>query len=161
MRLALPVLSIVLLLGCGNPADNVPKAAVSSETNADESASAPAATDQLFAITPKESRIDFIGSKVTGSHAGGFTNFTGQLRVDGGKLAGAGNRLVIDMDSTWSDNAKLTAHLKSPDFFNAPQHPKAEFVTTTIEEKGTNHIVTGNLTLHGIQTDFLPRAHPG
>ena len=150
MKHSLLLLPLILLLGCGNPADNVPKATVSSDTNAEESASAPASNAKTFAISPKESRVDFIGSKVTGSHAGGFTNFTGQVRVDGGKLAGAGNRIVIDMDSTWSDNGKLTAHLKSPDFFNVPQHPKAEFVTTTIEEKGTNHIVTGNLTLHGV-----------
>jgi polyisoprenoid-binding protein YceI len=128
----------------------VPKAAVSSDTNAEETAAAPASTDKVFAVSGKESKIDFIGSKVTGSHAGGFTNFTGELRVTDGNLAGAGNKIVIDMNSTWSDNPKLTGHLKSPDFFDSAKFPNAEFVSTAVEKKATNYMVTGNLTLHGV-----------
>lgn len=143
------VLSLALLLGCGNPADNVPKAAVSSDTNA-ETSSAPPSNEKVFALGPKDSRIEFIGSKVTGSHRGGFTNFAGELRVTDGKLAGAGNRIVIDMNSTWSDNRKLTDHLKSADFFAAQQFPTAEFVTTAVDKKATNHVISGNLTLHGV-----------
>ena len=140
---------VVMMAGCGNPADNVPKAAVSSDTNAEE-ATAPASTDKVFAVSGKDSKIDFIGSKVTGSHAGGFTNFTGELRVTDGKLAGAGNKIVIDMNSTWSDNPKLTGHLKSPDFFDTAKFPNAEFVSTAVEKKTTNYMVSGNLTLHGV-----------
>ena len=141
---------VVMMVGCGNPADNVPKAAVSSDTNAEETAAAPASTDKVFALSGKDSKIDFIGSKVTGSHAGGFTNFTGELRMTDGKLAGAGNKIVIDMNSTWSDNPKLTGHLKSPDFFDSAKFPNAEFVSTAVEKKTTNYMVSGNLTLHGV-----------
>jgi len=141
--------ALLSLLGCGNPADNVPKAAVSSETNVEESA-ASASSERVFALSPSTGTIGFIGSKVTGSHRGGFTNFTGELRVADGQLAGAGNKIVIDMNSTWSDNGKLTAHLKNPDFFNVPQFPAATFVSTAVEKKTTNFMVTGNLTLHGV-----------
>jgi polyisoprenoid-binding protein YceI len=141
--------AIVLILGCGNPADNVPKATVSSDTNAEASPGA-AAANPVFAVSPTDSKIEFIGSKVTGSHKGGFTNFTGELRVADGKLAGAGNKIVIDMNSTWSDNSRLTGHLKSPDFFNVEKFPSAEFVTTAVEKKSTNYMVSGNLTLHGV-----------
>jgi polyisoprenoid-binding protein YceI len=142
---------IAVMFGCGNPADNVPKAAISSDTNAGESVpQARDAADRVFAINPKDSKIEFIGSKVTGSHKGGFTNFTGELRVADGKLAGAGNRIVIDMNSTWSDNSRLTGHLKSADFFNVEKFPKAEFVSTAVEKKSTNYMVSGNLTLHGV-----------
>jgi len=143
-------ISFGLLVGCGNPANNVPKAAVSSDTNVEETASAPASSDRVFALGPKDSKIEFIGSKVTGSHKGGFTNFTGEFRVAEGKVVGAGNRIVIDMNSTWADNDRLTGHLKNPDFFNVPQFPKAEFVSTAIEKKTTNYMVSGNLTLHGV-----------
>ena len=143
-------LCIAFLIGCGNPADNVPKAAVSSETNAEAAGSAPAATASVFAINPGDSKIEFIGSKVTGSHKGGFTNFTGEFRVADGKLAATGNKIVIDMNSTWSDNSRLTGHLKSPDFFNVEKFPKAEFVSSAIEKKSTNYMVSGNLTLHGV-----------
>jgi polyisoprenoid-binding protein YceI len=143
-------ISLTLLVGCGNPANNVPKADVSSDTNAQETASTPTSSERAFALGPKDSKIEFIGSKVTGSHKGGFTNFTGELRVAEGKLVNSGNRIVIDMSSTWSDNDRLTGHLKSPDFFNAAQFPKAEFVSTTVEKKTTNYMVSGNLTLHGV-----------
>ena len=148
-RLA-PVFPLVLITACGNPANNVPRAAVSSETNTDAAASAPASGDRVFTLSGKDSQIHFIGSKVTGSHNGGFTNFTGEFRVASGRLAGAGNKIVIDMNSIWADNAKLTGHLKTPDFFNVAQFPNAEFVSTAVEKKTTNYMVSGNLTLHGV-----------
>jgi len=144
------LLPVTILIGCGNPANNVPKADVSSDTNTQETASAPTSNERTFAVSPGNSKIEFTGSKVTGHHNGGFTNFTGELRVADGQLVAAGNKITIDMNSTWSDNERLTGHLKSPDFFNAAQFPKAEFVTTSVAKKTTNYMVAGNLTLHGI-----------
>ena len=61
------------------------------------------------------------------------------------------------MDSIWADNAKLTGHLKSPDFFDVPKFPKSTFESTAIttgssdpKAKDATHTVTGNLTLHGV-----------
>ena len=144
------LLLVVVLVGCGNPANNVPKATVSSDTNATETAAASTSNDRVFAISPSNSKIEWIGSKVTGSHKGGFTNFSGELHVADGKLVGAGNKIVIDTTSVWADNDRLTGHLKTPDFFNVAQFPRAEFVTSAIEKKTTNYMVSGSLTLHGI-----------
>ncbi|HTD86642.1 MAG TPA: YceI family protein [Candidatus Binatia bacterium] len=148
-RLA-PVFPLTLIIACGNPADNVPKAAVSSDTNSESTAATPASGERVFALSSKDSQIEFIGSKVTGSHKGGFTNFTGEFRVANGKLAPAGNKIVIEMTSIFADNPKLTGHLKTPDFFNVAQFPKAEFVSTAVEKKTTNYMVSGSLTLHGV-----------
>jgi polyisoprenoid-binding protein YceI len=147
---ALPAL---LLFGCGNPADNVPKADVSSSTNtgAVAAASDPApAGSKTYVFGPETSTIDFVGSKVTGSHKGGFKKFAGELHAANGRLAGSGNKVVIDMDSLWADNDRLTGHLKSPDFFNTAQIPTATFVSKSISDQGTNSLVTGDLTLHGV-----------
>jgi polyisoprenoid-binding protein YceI len=57
---------------------------------------------------------------------------------------------VIDTTSIWADNDRLTGHLKTTDFFNVAQFPKAEFVTTSVEKKTTNYMVSGSLTLHGV-----------
>jgi polyisoprenoid-binding protein YceI len=91
-----------------------------------------------------------VGSKVTGSHTGGFNKFTGELRVANGKLSPSGNKVVIDTTSLFSENDRLTGHLKSPDFFNVAQMPTAIFETTAITAQATNSLVTGNLTLHGV-----------
>jgi len=146
--LLLGLAPLLLALGCGNPADNVPTAAVSSNTNAP--ASAPAAAGKTYALNAETSKIEWIGSKITGKHEGGFKKFSGEFTVADGKLAGAGNKIVIDTTSLYSDNERLTGHLKNADFFNVEAHPTATFVSTAVTQNGANSTVTGNLTLHGI-----------
>ena len=167
------VLLAAVVSGCANPADDVPQATVGAPVPESTSAApapeptptapvpeptpavsaAPAATGNSLVLSPETSKIDFVGSKVTGSHDGGFKAFTGtiDLTEDGkGVRAMAAD---IDMNSTWSDNEKLTGHLKTPDFFDVAKFPKATFVSTEITpggEKDATHTVTGNFTLHGV-----------
>ena len=140
----------LVLLGCSNPADNVPAAAVSSETNTTATAAEPGATEKVYAASPGSGSVEFLGSKVTGSHKGGFRNFAGEFRVANGQLIPNGSKVVIDMNSTWSDSDRLTGHLKNQDFFDVPRFPTSTFVSTAIESRETNSLVTGNLTLHGV-----------
>jgi polyisoprenoid-binding protein YceI len=148
--LALTIPALVLF-GCSNPADDVPKASVNSTNSQPASAAAPAAQNaKSFAFNGDNSTIGFVGSKVTGSHNGGFKKFTGELQAANGRLAESGNKVVIDMTSLWADNDRLTGHLKSPDFFNVAQIPTATFVTKSIADQGGNSVVTGDLTLHGV-----------
>ena len=150
------LLPAVLLVGCSNPADNVPAASVSSETNtpAQPAATPPPPTQQAdgktFAFGPDSSKVEFVGSKVTGSHNGGFQKFAGELKVVNGKIADQGGKIIIDTTSIFADNERLTGHLKSPDFFNVAQFPTSTFEITSVKQQGTNHNVSGNLTLHGI-----------
>ena len=161
--------------GCSNPADDkfqvtatdpkpVPEAAPAPTATATtapapapeakvEAAPTPAASATALAIAPEGSKIEFIGSKVTGSHNGGFKAFSGTAELAADKASLSKVTVEIDMNSTWADDAKLTGHLKSPDFFDVPKHPKATFVSTEIKPggaKGATHTITGNLTLHGV-----------
>jgi polyisoprenoid-binding protein YceI len=155
----LAIIPFVILAGCSNPADKVPAAAVSSSTNAPadtktetnvNAVKPAAAVEKFYAFGPDSGTIEFIGSKVTGSHSGGFKNFAGEFKVVDGKLAGTGHKIVIDTASLWSDNDRLTGHLKTPDFFDVARFPTATFVTTSVAEAGAQSTVTGNLTLHGV-----------
>ena len=152
MKAFITLLPVVALIGCSNPADSVPKANVSSSTNsaAETAKKAPESEGRFYAFGPDASSVDFIGSKVTGSHKGGFRKFAGELRAVNGQLADSGQKVVIDIGSIYTDTDRLTGHLKSPDFFNAAQFPTATFVTASIARKGTNSVVTGDLTLHGV-----------
>jgi len=142
---------LTLLLGCSNPARDVPTAAAEKPSDpATNTAASSEVEANYFVLTPTNSAIAFTGSKVTRSHNGGFKNFVGELKVVNGRLAGAGNKVVIDTSSVYADDPRLTGHLKSPDFFSVAQYPTATFVTTAIEEKATNSTVTGDLTLHGV-----------
>ena len=146
--------ALLACFGCSNPADKVAEATVSSKTNTSaestKPAPAPSASARTYTFGPENSAINFVGSKVTGKHDGGFKQFSGELKVVDGKLADTGNKVVIQMDSIWADNPRLTGHLKTPDFFNVAQIPTATFETTAITPGQTNSTVTGNLTLHGV-----------
>ena len=149
----LALASLALLIGCSkNPAENVPAANVSSATNAAEAKAgdAPSVSGRTFISSPNGSSIEFVGSKVTGKHNGGFRNFLGELNVVNGRVADTGNKVVIDATSLWADNDRLTGHLKSPDFFDIAKYPTATFVTTSVQQNTTNWTITGPLTLHGV-----------
>src|SRR6266404_9363147 len=100
---------LILLLGCSNPADNVPRASVKTNTAAKSTASTPPETgDRTFTFGPDGSSVEFTGSKVTGSHNGSFKNFAGEFKVVNGKLADTDNKVVIDASSLSADNDRLT-----------------------------------------------------
>lgn len=155
----------LLALGCSNPADNKPVAevgAIQPEATA-ATAKAPASpapeNTTALAIDAGTSTIGFIGSKVTGSHEGGFKSFRGSVVLDADAKTIYQVTAEIDMDSTWSDNDKLTDHLKNQDFFDVPKHPKSRFASTSIEpganlSGGATHTVRGDLTLHGITREI-------
>jgi polyisoprenoid-binding protein YceI len=147
------VVAGLMWAGCGNPADKVPKAEVSSNTKADTAAATatpPAGESRSYVFGPENSSIEFVGSKVTGHHNGGFKKFSGQLKAQGNQLAPTGNKVEIETASLWADNERLTGHLKTPDFFNVAQFPTSTFETTAITPNATNLTVTGSLMLHGI-----------
>jgi polyisoprenoid-binding protein YceI len=141
---------VLFLLGCSNPADDVPEAQVSSSTNVSSGAAVAPAGARTYAINPESSTVEWVGSKVTGKHDGGFKKFEGEVTVVNGRVPGPGTKVVIETDSIWSDNDRLTGHLKSPDFFNVAEHPTATFVATSVTPQTTNSLVSGNLTLHGV-----------
>jgi polyisoprenoid-binding protein YceI len=150
LLLSLPV---AFLVACADPSENVPKANVSatnqpSTSTAAATSSTPAASAKAYAITPDSSKIEFTGSKVTGKHDGGFKQFQGELHAANGAVSHA--KVTIDTTSLWSDNDRLTGHLKNPDFFDVAKYPTAVFETTSVSGAGDNSTVMGNLTLHGI-----------
>ena len=147
--LILSSVSTLFITSCENPAESSTKARVSDAKEVTTTAGSGA----KWTFDDK-STITFVGSKVTGSHEGGFKTFSGHFFVDDGKLAPGGHQVVIDMNSTYSDSEKLTGHLTSPDFFDVKTHPTSTFSVTGIKEKtgakGETHLLTGNFEFHGV-----------
>jgi polyisoprenoid-binding protein YceI len=137
--------TLSLLVGCSDPANKVEKAATSEPKKTD---AAPASAAKEYSIR-SGSKVNFVGSKVTGSHNGGFTNVTGQLQVASGKIVGT-PQVKIGMKSLWADNNRLEGHLKTKDFFDVANLPVSTFNITSIEPQAAQHKVTGNLELHGV-----------
>lgn len=138
-------LIVCLLTACSDPSKGVHKSEASDPKQA---AAAAAAVEKEYVIRA-ESRIGFVGSKVTGSHTGGFSNFTGTIKVANGKIVGS-PAIKIGMGSTWADNPRVANHLKNQDFFDVPKFPTSTFTVTSIEPTNTQQLVTGNLELHGV-----------
>lgn len=140
---------LVLVAACGNPATNKSQAVTGEATKA---TSPQTAGGQKYVINPEHSKIEFVGSKVTGSHNGSFQKFSGEINYTGDPTT---SRVSISMDanSLTTDDPKLTEHLKTADFFDVAKFPQAKFESTAIKpggDKGASHTVTGNLTLHGV-----------
>lgn len=181
-RVAAVVLGLGLLGGCGeNPAENVPAAVTGPATGSAEAvgvmpSETPAASGELAGTTEAPggrpsnatrvvfsgangSTIGFIGSKsVGGAHDGGFKSFEGSFVLDEANGSLAGVTAEIDMHSIWSDDDKLTAHLKNADFFEVDTYPKSRFVSTEVVSGGSggsSHSIRGELTMHGATRSIL------
>ena len=138
---------------CANPAADAAKA-VTSEAAARPTRPADGAPEERLPVTGDNSRIEFVGSKVTGSEGGRFEKFSGTVYLLEGAPEKSRVEIVIDMNSVATDSGGLAEHLKTADFFDAKKFPEATFATTDIRpggEKGATHTVTGNLDLHGVE----------
>ncbi len=107
------------------------------------------AAEVKFPLTGDNTLIQFVGTKPDGKHEGGFKTVKGTATVSGVDVSTLKLALEIDMDSTYTDDPKLTAHLKSPDFFDVKANPKSKFATTKVERTGEGYTITGDLTLNG------------
>jgi len=137
---------------CANPAANKPKASVGNA--APESNAAKPAGGETLAITPENSKVEFVAAKVTRSHNGSFKQFGGTIDLLNSDPAQSVVSITVDTASVVTDEDDLTRHLKTPDFFDVARYPKAIFVSTKIEPNianGATHTVTGNFDLHGVK----------
>ncbi len=142
------ILPLVFLAACSDPASDKPRAV----TNDAAPATSTPVAGERYLITPENSKIEFVGSKVTGSHNGSFGKFSGGIDY-AAQIEKSRVTIAIDTNSLTADDPKLTAHLKTADFFDVARFPEAKFESTEIRpggEKGATHTVTGNLQLHGV-----------
>jgi polyisoprenoid-binding protein YceI len=103
---------------------------------------------QTLKLNKEKSKIDFVGKKTDGAHKGGFKVFSTEAKADMDAPENSSLKIEIETDSLWSDDAKLTDHLKNPDFFNVRKYPKIVFESTKIEVDGDESAtMTGKLTM--------------
>jgi polyisoprenoid-binding protein YceI len=137
------LLIALALAGCENPAKNKPNAGVAAPV---ETSSVAPATAEKYALNSSNTKVSWLGSKVTGKHNGNFEKLSGTLDLVPDALEKSRIVLEIDAASITSDNADLTKHLKSPDFFDVEKYPKTTLTSTSL----TKDSLTGNLDLHGV-----------
>jgi len=118
------------------------------------------------------SKVEWVGTKVTGRHNGEIRMSKGSLQMTEGALVGG--KFTLDMtsmsatDKMGAENG-LTDHLQSAEFFEVEKFPTAEFVITGVRKldsapvdaedvpeinqyklSNPTHEIAGNLTLKGV-----------
>jgi polyisoprenoid-binding protein YceI len=144
--------SLAWLVACENPADRVPKALVTSAATPPDTSAATAEVPLI--VSPENSKIDFTGSKVTGSESGWFEKFIGTIELSEANPAKSRVSVEIEMKSVVTKSKGLDEHLKTADFFEVAKYPKASFVSTEIKPSNTataTYTVTGTLELRGVK----------
>ncbi len=97
---------------------------------------------EKLSLDQEKSKIEFVGSKADGKHEGGFKTFTVNAVADFENPDNGSLEIEIATDSLWSDDEKLTNHLKNPDFFDVRKYPKITFKATKINHSDSDEKVT-------------------
>jgi polyisoprenoid-binding protein YceI len=106
---------------------------------------APAGT---WSLDPVHSRVDFEVSYLAGTFKGEFHEIGAELTVDGERASLEGTAKVASVDVK---DENLSAHLQSPDFFDAERYPELRFAAEDIRLDGDGTLsVNGELTIRGV-----------
>jgi polyisoprenoid-binding protein YceI len=113
----------------------------------------PQATQAIPAGTwrsdPVHSSVEFsVRHMVVSTFRGRLPEFEATLTStpEGVTLAGS-----APVDRITTDEPDLTAHLQSPEFFDAERHPEASFRSTGVQPEGEDRLtIAGELTIKGI-----------
>src|SRR5437588_5385549 len=106
---------------------------------------APAGT---WNVDPVHSRVDFEVSYLAGTFKGEFHEIGAELAVDAERASLEGTAKVASVDVK---DENLSAHLQSPDFFDAERHPELRFAAQDIRLDGDSKVLAdGELTIKGV-----------
>lgn len=90
---------------------------------------------------------------------GNFKVFGGKLHIDPDNAQNSYVDATADAASVDTRDANRDAHLRSPDFFDAEQFPVIAFKSKKIEGVGgSDYMVTGDLTMHGVTKEVTFKA---
>ncbi|RHA44341.1 YceI family protein [Cellulomonas rhizosphaerae] len=84
-------------------------------------------------------------SKVRGSVA-----VTGGTLVVGDDLAASSVSVTLDPSTVTTGDANRDGHLKTGDFFDVEKFGEWTFVSTSVHHDGSDYVVVGDLTIHGV-----------
>ncbi len=90
-------------------------------------------------IKAGEADLEWVGTKPTGRHYGTIALKDGSLKLKDGTITGGKlvfditDIQVTDLKDDQESHDKLVGHLKSPDFFDAANYPKATFEIVSVK----------------------------
>ncbi len=113
------------------------------------------ALTNTYTVVPESSSIEWIGSKVTGSHNGFISLTSGTVTMKDNKIKKS--ELFVDMNSITnidinSEGSRnyLVKHLKGEDFFDVENFPSSHIAFIQFNEDSTSTSLTCDITIKGI-----------
>jgi polyisoprenoid-binding protein YceI len=102
----------------------------------------------IWNLDPVHSRVDFEVRYLAGTFKGEFHEIGAELTVEAERASLEGTATVASVDVK---DENLSAHLQSPDFFDAERHPELRFAARDIRLDGDGKVsVDGELTIKGV-----------
>ena len=108
-------------------------------------------------IDPAHSEVKFkVKHLVISTVTGQFKAVRGTVQAAKPDFSDARIQFEADVDSISTNNEQRDAHLKSPDFFDAVNHPKLSFVSTSMKPKGDGEFeLKGDMTIRGTKRSIV------
>lgn len=116
-----------------------------------------------WTIDTMHSEIGFkVKHLVISTVSGKFTKFEGSIETEGDDFNNAKVTFSADIDGIDTGVADRDGHLKSPDFFDAANHPKLTFESTSFTNKGgSDYELQGNITIRGVAKPITLKVEHG
>jgi len=85
---------------------------------------------------------------------GKFNDYTIDFMFDANDLKNSSVKASIKTASIDTGDEKRDGHLRSPDFFDAEQHPEIIFVSSSVVKNGSDYVAKGTLTMRGVSKEI-------
>ena len=107
-------------------------------------------------IDPAHSEINFkVKHLVVSTVRGHFDKFNATIVTNKENFSDAKISFEADVNSINTNNEQRDTHLKSADFFDAENHPKMSFESTSVKAISDSDMeVKGNITLRGVTKEI-------
>ena len=107
-----------------------------------------------FVIDNLHSEIEFkVKHLMISTVTGRFTEFTAEITSDKEDFTDAQITFEADVNSITTSVVDRDNHLKSPDFFDAENHPKLSFKSTSVTLENNTYKITGLLNVRGVEKE--------
>ena len=111
---------------------------------------------EQWKIDPVHSEINFrVKHLVVSTVTGTFAKFDASIEANKDDFSDAKFSFEADVNSISTKNEQRDGHLKSPDFFDAANHPKMTFVSKSVKKLSDFELqVVGDLSMRGVTKEI-------